>query len=580
MRWLLKRTKPEDKLLELLSHWRLFETVDLNRPEVAEKLRDFSHRLNQELVKLKQVLTAKAESGTEDDIEFLFRILSGLPSPPLKAKFPTNESDFKWENAETELGLVEKVVSRVRLTLLARVVSGYEKSIAEVRRRGGNPVEIEQIKQTMNEEIKEIDKEFHVHFKNCLFLYELYQYTLTALANSKSPTLEHELLGRLLSAQPQERMIALQVLKQRNFQPRTTEQVLNFYLTQTKFTATENDKHQAEKELEKLILSTEDPMELNELIERRLAEEGLTYLQALALERLAVINPERALARYGEIFSHPDEPTELKIAVIGATAGKLLTFNPESAVKLLLLALDDLEMEVRVRAASALARLPENTTPTTRNIALERLLFALRDGDLEVRNAAARAITPKTYPNADEKLAHMLISETNPNAREFAAFALGLNFTTSSQNTPALIQALADEDAAVRKAAAEALVAQRVIPTEPKLRLLFFCARQEWGALAEAGSQAVECLLPRLRDQRVEIRLEAVKTLGKIRSPVAVQDLCIALSDASQDVRKAAAKALADIGDPSAIPALKTALSREGFNEVKQAMERALRKLS
>ncbi len=580
MKWLLRKTKPEEKLLKLVSHWRLFETVDLNHPELTEKLRNLSQRIQQELPTLKQLITAKATSANEDDIDLLFQTLNKLPTPPLKVKLPKNNQDFRWEDVEVNLGIIGQVVNRIRLALLARVVSGYEKNIAELHRRGEKSDEIEQIKKMLNEEINEIDQEFRTHLITCLSLYEIYQYTLTALANSKSPILETILLRRLISAHPQERIIVLQILKERNFQPRNTEQVLNFYLTQAKFTPAENDKRQAEKELEKLISKTQKLEELTDLIEPRLAEEGLVHLQARALEKLAVIAPEQALKRYGEVFSHPDEPSELKIAAINAIAEELLPLNPESTVRLLLVAIDDLEMEVRVRAASALAKLPENTPSTIRDMALERLLFALRDGDLEVRIAAARALTPRIYPNAAEKLAHMLVTETNPYAREFAAFALGLNFDASPKTTEALIQALADDDAAVRKAAAEALVNQRAIPTEPKIRLLFFCARQDWGALIEAGSPAVECLLPRLRDQQVEIRLEVVKTLGKIRSRAAVQDLCIALSDASQDVRKAAARALAEIGDPAAIPALKTALTREGFNEVKRAMESALRKLS
>ncbi len=132
----------------------------------------------------------------------------------------------------------------------------------------------------------------------------------------------------------------------------------------------------------------------------------------------------------------------------------------------------------------------------------------------------------------------------------------------------------------MRKAAAEALVAQRNIPADPRTRLQFFCARQDWGALSSAGKEALECLLPRLRDLRPEIRLEVARLLGKIRAPDAVHDLCVALSDSSQEVRKAAARALAEIGDPGAIPALRSAIGREGFREVREEMERAVKKLS
>ncbi|MEO0004466.1 MAG: HEAT repeat domain-containing protein, partial [candidate division WOR-3 bacterium] len=77
-----------------------------------------------------------------------------------------------------------------------------------------------------------------------------------------------------------------------------------------------------------------------------------------------------------------------------------------------------------------------------------------------------------------------------------------------------------------------------------------------------------------------EIRLEAVKVLGRIRAQEAVKELCIALSDSNQDVRKAAAKALGEIGSPEAVPALKTAITREGFKDVLREMENALRRLT
>ncbi len=425
-----------------------------------------------------------------------------------------------------------------------------------------------------------IDQEFRQHLQSLLRLYELYHHCLDALAGLKSPEAEQNLIERLCADQLQERVFALKALERCHWQPKTTAQGLNFYLAQAKLSNSDAVRKQAEKELEKLIISINDTKELTELVEPRLAEEGLTLMQAKALARLSELDPQAALDRFLELFAGSEEPVELKIAAVKATQEKLFTVQPEKAVNLLVKALDDLQMEVRVNAAQALARLPENTPAGARRSALERLLFALRDGDLEVRDAAAHAINPKTYPDAGEKLCQMLLTETNPNAREYAAKSLGFNFTASEAITDALVKVLTDEDAAVRKAAAEALSAQGKIPTEPKIRFQFLCAKQEWGALVAAGKPAVECLLPRLRDLRAEIRLEVVKALGRIGAQEAVKDLGVALSDSNQDVRKAAAKALGDIGNPEAAPALKTAITREGFKEVLAEMERALRRLS
>lgn len=580
MKWLFGRRDPKSRVLALLKDWHLFETVDLNRPELADKLRYFSSQLEQGLANTKDVITTQAQSGTTDSMEFIFDVLSGLPSPPEKLSPVPEEPDFSWEKAENGLGTVGRVVNRIRITFQAHLVSEYEKKIAESRRKYAPAEEVEQLKNALKEEISQIDYEFRTHLKNLLLLYQLYHHCLNALAQINSRAAEGELIKRLGATQPQKRLIALNVLLRRQFQPRTTEQALDYYIAQAKLLDRDTERKKAEKELQRLIHQTENFDELVKLIEPRLAEEGLIKLQSLLLERIAAVSPEESLYRYQEIITNPDEPAELKIAAIKATAELLLSVKPEPAVNLLVAALDDLETEVRVSAATALSRLPENTPKPARTTAQERLLFALRDGDLEVRSAAARSINPKTFPGADARLAQMLGSETNPHAREFAAIALGLNFPSTPQTTEALIKALIDEDATVRKAAAEALVAQRNIPTDHQTRLQFLCARQDWTALGNAGKAALDCLLPRLRDRKTEIRVEATRLLGKIRAREALHDLCIALSDSSQDVRKAAARALAEIGDPGAIAALKIAINREGFREVREEMERAVRKLS
>lgn len=580
MKWLFGRRDPKAKVFGLLSIWHLLETVDLNRPELADKLRDFSARLEQELESAKNVVTIRAESGQVEDVNFIFDILNRLPPPPEKLAPLPEDENFTWEKAETGLGPVARVVNRIRITFQAGIVSEYEKMLAEARRRNAPSAELESLKSELETEIHQVDFEFRRHLKNLMLLYQLYEHCLETLAHTDSPEVEQELIRRLRAAQPQERIFALNALRRRQFQPRTPEQTLDYWLAQAKLLDRDTERKQAERELERLIAQTESFDSLAGLLEPRLAEEGMVHLQARVLEQMAAVSPEKALHRFEQIITNTEEPPELKIVAVQTATRLLLPTNPESVIKLLVTALDDLETEVRVNAALALGSIPENTPSPARTAALDRLLFALRDGDLEVRQAAARSITPRTYPDAGTRLAEMLTSDTNPNAREYAAHALGLNFPPAPETTPALIQGLSDPDAAVRKAAAEALVAQRNIPTDPKTRLQFFCARQDWGALGSAGKAALECLLPRLRDLRPEIRLEVARLLGKIRAPEAVHDLCIALSDSSQEVRKAAARALAEIGDPKAIPALKSAIGREGFREVRDEMERAVRKLS
>ncbi len=594
LKWLFRGKDPKAKLLGLISLWHIFETVELNRPELVDKLNNLTSQLNSEFAESKEFISACALSGDENDIDFIFSVLSKLPAPPSTLKPLPTDTDFNWEEAETGLGPVGRVVNGIRVTVQGQRIPPYEKEIQNLRRqlndlnRMGKTGEalarmqenIAQKEKELQEELIQIDNEFRERLFILLRLYDLYEHCLNTLARVNSPAGAQAIVDRLDSGTPEERIFAYKALLRAGWQPKTTEQVLNFCLARAKLGETEAECRRAEKELEKLVQSTTDARELCELIEPRLAEEGLNSIQAEALYRLAEIEPNRARERFTELLNTYDEPAELKIAAVGAIGDKLLAIFPKDSVQLLIRALDDLEMGVRVKAAQVLARLPENTPPEVKKAAQERLIFALRDGDFEVRNAAARALNEKTYPEAGDRLAEFLLHEANPNGREFAALALKLNFSATPQITAALTAALGDPDAAVRKAVAEALTAQSTVPTDPGKRLEFLCAKQEWSALIAAGSSAIPCLLPRLRDLRAEIRLDVVRVLGKIRAREVVNELCIALSDSDRDVRKAVARALAEIGEPSAVPALKAAISREGFQEVRAEMERAVRRLS
>ncbi len=594
LKWLFRNKDPKVKILGLVSLWHIFETVELNRPELVDKLNDLTSRLETEFEEIKELINSCAVTGDEKDIDFIFSVLTRLPAPPATLKPLPADADFTWEKAENGLGPVGRVVNSIRVTVQGQRIGPYEKELQSLRRQLNElsrssrasaaltrlQEEIARKEKEEQEELRQTDSEFRSHLSRLLKLYELYHHCLDVLSRVSSAAGVQAIVDRLDSGTPEERIFAYKALLRAGWQPKTTEQALNFCLARAKLGDTETECRQAEKELEKLVHSTTDVRELCELIEPRLAEEGLNNIQAQALYRLAEIEPPRAKERFAELLSNTSEPAELKIAAVKATGEKLLPVMPAEAVELLIRALDDLEMEVRVQAARALARLPESTPAEIKKAAQERLIFALRDGDLEVRDAAARALNEKTYPEAGARLAEFLLHETNPNGREFAAIALKLNFSATPQTTAALVTALRDPDAAVRKAAAEALTAQSAVPTEPEKRLEFFCAKQEWSALAAAGSAAVPCLLPRLRDLRADIRLEVVRVLGRIRAREAVKELCIALSDSDRDVRKAVARALAEIGDPDAIPALKTAISREGFQEVRAEMERAVRRLS
>jgi beta-lactamase regulating signal transducer with metallopeptidase domain len=110
----------------------------------------------------------------------------------------------------------------------------------------------------------------------------------------------------------------------------------------------------------------------------------------------------------------------------------------------------------------------------------------------------------------------------------------------------ALIAALRDPDAGVRRAAAHSL-----------------------GNIENA--RATEPLVAALRDQDVEVRRSAAWALGNIEDRRAVDGLSAALKDGDAEVRKSAAWALGNIEDPRAADALAGALRDESAEVRKNA---------
>jgi HEAT repeat protein len=256
-------------------------------------------------------------------------------------------------------------------------------------------------------------------------------------------------------------------------------------------------------------------------------------------------------------------------------------------VQLLITAMDELDTDVRTAAAKALGKI---ANCDLRKSAMERLVFALRDGDIAVREEAARSL--KHYPEATENLLATLTQDRNPNAREYAALALR-EFEPSEASTKALVQALRDDDAAVRLAAARALEGQKQVPAGNRGQwsggggqetpnsdfVQFLCARQNWKELRRIGESAAPNLVALLRDRNETIRLEVVQLLGAMRARSAVKGVGVSLSDSNQDVRREAAVALRLINDPAALGALQVALPKEGFKEVRAELEQAIAKL-
>jgi HEAT repeat protein len=636
-----KKTTPEQsdrsRLIELADRWLSFGSEELDQPHLERKLKTLADELDREIETYRNILQAAGERGTIEDADFLFRVLIELPEPPAVERekgerrrdedqdsplaprpSPFPSAEFSWERAEQELGAIARVASAIRVSIQQRIRRGWEKNLSALEKRvqalstpsTKHPTpdtallqareELESTRQAERKELSQVDGEFRGYLDSLRRLHELYNVALKSLAGVKSDDGEAEIIGTLRSDVHGLRAAAFKVLKTRGFVPTTTEEKLDFFIVPAKMPETEAE---GSKKLAEVIRGTNSVPELLDVIEPRLAEEGLTELQALLLEHLCTLHSEKALDRLAQVLASSLEPPSLKIKVAQA----LPDFGTPRAVELLIKAMDELDMEVRSAAADALGQVarrqppgetdqpgptgnepqatsleqpapaPESGMPAAWSLqlglAMARLVFALRDGDILVRETAARAL--KHYPDARDRLVTSLTAERNPNAREYAAKALE-NFTPEPASTEALIVALKDEDSAVRLAAAEALAKQRQVPEDPELKIRYLCARQNWKELRKIGRPATGCLVSLIRDRNEAIRLSVVELLGDIRAADAVKELCVSLSDSTQEVRREAAIALRLINDAAARDALKTALVKEGFKEVKAEIQRAL----
>ena len=88
-----------------------------------------------------------------------------------------------------------------------------------------------------------------------------------------------------------------------------------------------------------------------------------------------------------------------------------------------------------------------------------------------------------------------------------------------------------------------------------------------------AGPETTGLLIQALKDRASNVRWSAASALGTLGDPAAVPPLIAALSDEESDVRRFAAYALGALGDPAAMPPLIAALSDEGSNVRRSAAD-------
>jgi HEAT repeat protein len=205
--------------------------------------------------------------------------------------------------------------------------------------------------------------------------------------------------------------------------------------------------------------------------------------------------------------------------------------------------------------------------------AVRVLIEALEDSDLKVRLTAIEALRKMEILSSQAAPALTgLLDHPDPRLNSAAAMAL----TEVSATARPLVAILSSgrradplwKDNEVRHYAVAALN-----------RLLEHNRALQW---TEESHAAVALLAEAATDEDADLRLSAVKALGKIRGvlPAILPALCAALGDSDKDVRWAAAAALGDHGDGAhpAVPALCPALA-DSYLQVRVAAAGSLGKI-
>ena len=178
---------------------------------------------------------------------------------------------------------------------------------------------------------------------------------------------------------------------------------------------------------------------------------------------------------------------------------------------------------------------------------LHNLLHTLGSDDPAERIAAIQAIEEGGFSQAAADLVRVMHDDLDTGVRYQATRTLAV--FADPATTDDLLRALRTDDMWLRVMAIDALI--------------------------RIGQPAADGLIEALRDENHAVRRAAAKALGKIGAADAVRGLDAALLDADADVRRFAAEALGRIGDAGMVDGLGAAL-RDEQRRVREAAARAL----
>jgi len=176
---------------------------------------------------------------------------------------------------------------------------------------------------------------------------------------------------------------------------------------------------------------------------------------------------------------------------------------------------------------------------------MDHLLAGLKTWNKDVKLGIIEALGDIRDLRAVDPLIQLL-QDRNNEIRWEAALALGE--IGDLRAIEPLKQALLDRDRYVRYGAAAGLEKLAWSPASREEYALLLNGKQEWDSLAEMGTTAIRPLSVSATDLESSVRVQAVKTLGRIGDEKAIPALYRALRDADGQVRWEAVLAASKAG--------------------------------
>ncbi len=273
--------------------------------------------------------------------------------------------------------------------------------------------------------------------------------------------------------------------------------------------------------------------------------------RALAVRALRAFGPEVEGVLPGLVKALTDGSGDVRLEAISGFA----EMGPKAAeaIDALGKALSDERPEVRAKAALAIGKLGQAGLP-----AYAALLAAIDDADASVQAAVCAAIEALPIaPKGRAEAATRAARSKSPGVKAWGLKQVAALGAEAKDAEPLLLAALADEDATVRRRAAEAL--SRIGASEAAIPLIAAAMADvdpavvgaAIDALAGFGEKAARPLLDLLQQDEGnmwQLASRAIVRLGPQAGPI-VPELAKMLRDRDEGFRKRAATTLAQMGD-------------------------------